>query len=129
VVPFSPGHHVFEVVAKDGAMESHPARVAFEARAGGKAIPVARISVPGQPPVVGQLVFLDGRASSGAARFRWTQTAGPWVALGSQSAVTSFRATEPGTYAFELEVDDGATAPVRSAPARVEVVVSEKGVR
>lgn len=124
-VPFSPGFHVLEVVTRDGSAESRPARVAFEARAGGRPIPVARASVPGLAPVVGQLVFLDGRASTGAARYRWTQVAGPWVTLGAQGAVTTFRPTAPGSYAFELEVDDGS---VRSAPARVEVAVSEQGV-
>jgi len=129
VVPFTPGAYVFEVVAKDGGAVSVPARVAFEARTGGSggtAIPVARASVPGLSPVVGQLVFLDGRASTRAARYRWTQVAGPWVTLGSQGAVTTFRPPDPGTYAFELEVDDGT---IRSAPVRVEVVVSEQGVQ
>ena len=80
---------------------------------------------PGLPPVVGQLVFLDGSQSSGAARFRWTQLAGAWVVLSGQAAVTTFRPPAPGLYVFELEVDDGA---VRSAPVRVEVNVSEQGV-
>jgi hypothetical protein len=119
-VPFSAGFYVFEVQATDGDSIGRPARVAFEARASGQAIPVARASAVGTDFVEGQLVFLDGRASSGAARFRWTQVAGPWVALGAQSAVTTFRAHSAGLYVFELEVDDGR---VRSAPARVEVNV------
>jgi hypothetical protein len=44
------------------------------------------------------------------------------VVLSGQTAVTTFRPPAPGTYAFELEVDDGAT---RSAPFRVEVQVAE----
>jgi hypothetical protein len=120
-VPFSPGFYVFEVEAIDGAAVSRPARVAFEARASGGSIPVARPAVVGADFVEGQLVFLDGSGSAGADRFRWTQVAGPWVALSAQGASTSFRAHSPGLYAFELEVDDGA---VRSAPARVEVNVA-----
>ena len=121
-VAFVPGFYVFEVSVRDGAAESRPARVAFEARAGGGAIPQARIAVPGGDAWVGQLVFLDGRASTGAARFRWSQVGGPWTPLGALGAVTAFRPLVPGVYAFELVVDDGA---VRSAPARVEVNVTE----
>jgi hypothetical protein len=126
-VPFVPGFYVFEVVARDGAAVSRPVRVAFEARAGDVAIPKARVAARSADASVGELVFLDGRASTGAARFRWTQVGGPWVALGAQAAVTSFRPLAAGAYAFELQVDDGA---VRSAPARVEVnVVSPEGGR
>jgi hypothetical protein len=124
-VPFAPGFHVFEVSARDGDAVSRPVRVAFEARAGGRAIPVARASSPGLPPTVRQLVFLDGRQSTGATRFRWTQLEGAWVVLSGQTAVTTFRPPAPGRYVFELEVDDGA---VRSAPVRLEVNVSEQGV-
>jgi len=68
---------------------------------------------------VGELVLLDGRASTGAIRHRWTQVEGPWVAV-YQGEVASFHALAPGVYGFELEVDDGS---VRSAPAKVSVVV------
>jgi hypothetical protein len=120
VVPFSPGFHVFEAAVQEGATQGRPVRVAFEARVGGSAIPQARVAtVPGDA-WVGQLVFLDGRSSTGAAKFRWTQVAGPWVALGSQGSVATFRPLAVGRYAFELVVDDGV---IRSAPARVEVNV------
>jgi sugar lactone lactonase YvrE len=122
VVAFSPGWYAFEVQATDGAAVSQPARVAFEARAGGKPIPVAVVTTPAAAPAAGQLVFLDGRASKGASRFRWTQVAGPWV-VASGGALATFRARDAGTYAFELEVDDGV---VRSAPARIEIHVSEE---
>jgi hypothetical protein len=46
--------------------------------------------------------------------------AGPWVALGTQGSVVTFRPLAVGLYAFELVVDDGVT---RSAPTRVEVNV------
>jgi sugar lactone lactonase YvrE len=124
-VAFAPGYYVFEVVAKDGDAVSHPRRVAFEARSGGQPIPVARASSPGLAPVVGQLVFLDGRASTGAAHFRWTQVEGAWVVLSAQASVASFKPPAAGRYVFELVVDDGS---VRSAPARVELNVSEQGV-
>jgi hypothetical protein len=70
--------------------------------------------------VAGHKVRLDGRASTGK-RYRWTQVAGPWVALSDASSATpTFRPRLPGVYAFELEVEDGST---RSAPGRVSVDV------
>jgi hypothetical protein len=127
VVPFARGFYVFEVSAKAASAESHPVRVAFEARAaGGGAIPQASATAPQGDPIVGQLVFLDGRASTGATRYQWRQVAGPWVAV-PQQALTWFRPLATGLYAFELVVDDGTT---RSAPARVEVnVISSEGVQ
>jgi hypothetical protein len=121
-VPFAAGFYVFEVTVTDAAgAESRPYRVAFEARAAGKTLPQARASVPGGGEArVGQLVFLDGRASVGATRYRWTQVGGPWVALAAQTALTTFRPLVPGLYVFELEVGDGTA---RGAPARVEVNV------
>jgi hypothetical protein len=121
-VPFAPGFYVFEVTVTDGAgAEGRPYRVAFEARSAGRALPQARASVPGGgEAMVGQLVFLDGRASVGATRYRWSQVGGPWVALAAQTALTTFRPLVPGLYAFELEVGDGTA---RGAPARVEVNV------
>jgi hypothetical protein len=126
-VPFAPGFYVFEVSALDGAAESRPVRVAFEARSGGAAIPQAQASSPRGDAFVGEMVFLDGRASTGSTHYRWTQVAGPWVGVGGQTAVTTFRPLAPGTYAFELEVDDGT---VRSAPARVQIeVLAAQGVQ
>ena len=122
-VPFAPGFYVFEVAVKDAAgAESRPYRVAFEARASGRTLPQARATAPGgAEAMVGQLVFLDGRASTGATQYRWTQVGGPWVAIAAQqAALTTFRPLVPGAYAFELEVGDGAA---RGAPARVEVNV------
>lgn len=127
VVPFARGYYVFEATARNGAAESRPARVAFEAvAAGGGAIPRAVAGAPQPRPIVGELTFLDGRASTGAVRHRWTQVAGPWVAL-PQQALTWFRPHADGLYAFELVVDDGTT---RSAPVRIEInVVSPEGVQ
>jgi hypothetical protein len=82
---------------------------------------VARAAAPVPHPVVGRPVVLDGRASTGAVGFRWTQTAGPWVALEAHAAVATFQPRTPGSYTFELEVDDGTT---RSAPVSITVDVA-----
>jgi len=121
VVAFSPGSHEFELVVDDGAAVGVPARVRFEARANGVALPRAVASAQASA-VVGEIVALDGSASVGATRKVWTQVEGPWVPVASSP--TYFRPLVPGVYAFELEVDDGT---VRSAPARVEVVVFPNG--
>jgi hypothetical protein len=119
VVPFAAGSYVFELSVSDGATPGLPARVRLEAREGGRAIPVAAATGPGTA-AVGQLVLLDGRASTGAVRWRWTQTAGPWVPLSGDRSTPTFRAAEAGLYSFDLEVEDGT---VRSAPAAVHVLV------
>jgi hypothetical protein len=122
-VPFQAGSYLFELAVKDGETEGLPAQVRIEARSGGLPIPVAVAAAPAAA-AVGARVPLDGRASTGAAGFRWTQVEGPWVVV-EQGAVGAFTPTVPGTYAFELEVDDG---QVRSAPARVSVTVSQNGM-
>jgi hypothetical protein len=116
---FAPGSYEFELTVKDGAGIGLPRRVRVEARQGGRAIPLARVAAPATA-AVGQTVVLDGRASTGAANFRWTQLAGPWAALGS-GAMATFKPKAGGAYVFELEVDDG---QVRSAPFRVNVAVT-----
>lgn len=122
-VAFSPGSLEYELFVGDGAVVGLPARVRVEARSQSKPIPVAVATAPRPAAVEGDLVLLDGRASTGAVRYRWTQVEGPWVVV-EQGAVASFVPRAAGTYGFELEVDDGA---VRSAPVRVEVVVSGNG--
>jgi outer membrane protein assembly factor BamB len=119
VVAFVPGRYLFELQVTEGGAEGVPARVALEARAAGQPLPEAVASAQGTA-VVGELVRLDGRASTGARRFRWTQVDGPWTALKATQSAPTFVPASPGLYAFELEVDDGAT---RSAPARVNVLV------
>jgi len=132
VVPFAPGAYAFELSALEGQDESQPVRLAFAVSAKGGAAPVAvaRASFgrdAGERGSSGhgddqraKLVRLDGSASKGAIRWRWTQVGGPWVALDGGGAVATFEPQRPGTYAFELEVDDGLA---RSAPARVAVTV------
>lgn len=120
---FEPGSYEFELGVSDAAGQGLPARVRIEARADDAPIPVARISAPASA-AVGDRVTLDGAASTGGTAYRWTQQGGPWVLLGAGPAVT-FRPRAAGTYVFELEVDDG---QVRSAPARVSVVVGGDGM-
>ena len=118
VVLFERGTYEFELVVTDLAGASLPARVRVDARDRTAPPPVA-VATAASTASVGDLVVLDGRASAGAMRHRWTQVDGPWVTV-TQGAVGSFVPKAPGVYAFELEVDDGA---VRSAPARVIVAV------
>ena len=120
VVPFATGAYAFELTVSDGeGAVSAPAVVRFDAVAPGKVLPVASATAPSDAQV-GQLVVLDGRASTGGTRYRWEQVGGPWVALDGASAVAVFRAPVAGTYRFELLVDDGT---VRSAPAIITVNV------
>jgi hypothetical protein len=111
----------------EGAAQSVPARVRFSATRDGVAGPVAIASAPGTANAGGR-VLLNGLRSRRAAGHRWTQVAGPWIAIeGADGARAQFRPTVPGLYSFELEVDDG--AGVRSAPAQVSVLVFDAGVR
>jgi hypothetical protein len=121
VVAFEPGAYEFELTVDDGVAVGLPKRVGFEARAGGRAIPIAYASAPAAAEV-GKNVTLSGVSSVHAAEWRWTQVEGPWVEVGD-GPLTSFRPYAPGVYGFELEVNDGR---VRSAPARVNVVVIGK---
>jgi hypothetical protein len=120
---FAAGSYVFELGVADGATQAVPARVAIEVRNAGKPIPVA-VASASAAAVIGERVVLDGTASVGASSFRWTQVAGPWVVLTGGSSA-AFVAPAAGRYAFELEVDDG---QVRSAPVRVDVVVTQNGM-
>ncbi|BDG08850.1 NHL repeat-containing protein [Anaeromyxobacter paludicola] len=126
VVPFAPGAYVFELAVKESGVPGVPARLAFVATsaAPGQGLPVATATGPGAA-VTGRPLTLDGTASRDpdghALRHRWTQVAGPWVALDDPfSAAPSFSPRRPGRYVFELEVDDGR---IRSAPASVTVMV------
>ncbi|HEY6004917.1 MAG TPA: hypothetical protein VIV57_18715 [Anaeromyxobacter sp.] len=127
VVPFEPGSFVFELDVSDDGGPGIPARIRLDAPEAGKALPVAKAAA--SPTArVRDLVALDGSRSldpQGAMlRYRWTQVGGPWVALeGASSAVATFRTPLPGTYSFELEVDDGWR---RSAPAAITVVVEPR---
>lgn len=123
VVPFAAGSYVFELTVRSGDAVGVPARVRFETGGPGGAVPKAIAAARKGP---GDHWALDGSASGPVPlRYRWTQVAGPWVALDApDSSTPSFRASGPGAYAFELEVDDGT---VRSAPASVTVTVTRDG--
>jgi hypothetical protein len=130
VVPFEPGSFVFELLVTDDAGAAAPLRVRLDATEDGRALPRAIATGPAAARVR-ELVRLDGSASTipGARplRYRWTQVAGPWVALDEPAAAApSFRPPEAGTYRFELEVDDGS---IRSAPAAVTIAVEAAGGR
>lgn len=119
-VPFAAGVYVFELTVADASgVVSAPVTVRIDVAAAGKSLPVARAVAPATANA-GDLVVLNGRTSTGAARYRWTQVRGPWVAIDGTSAAPVFTAPAAGTYGFELVVDDGT---VRSAPASVTVNV------
>lgn len=119
-VPFVAGVYVFELAVADGTgAVSAPATVRVDVPAAGKALPVAAVTAPTEA-ILGELVILNGKASTGAARYRWSQVGGPWVGIDTTSATPVFTAPSAGAYRFELVVDDGT---VRSAPAAVTVNV------
>lgn len=124
VVPFGPGVFVFELAVTESGAPSSPARVTVTATSSvaGQGIPVAVAAAP-STAAVGTSVSLDGTQSSDPdghwLRYRWTQVAGPWVALDDPTSSTpSFRPQLPGTYSFELQVDD---QKIRSAAVSVAV--------
>ena len=79
------------------------------------AAPVAAATAD-TPAVVGQVVRLDGRVSTGEIdTYAWTQTAGPPVTLADPgAALTTFVPAGPGAYAFTLQVrgPGGTAVPV-----------------
>jgi PKD repeat protein len=120
VVAFSPGSYAFELTVTDSAgAVSAPTTVRVDVTSASKPLPAANASAPATA-VVSEIVLLDGRASTAAAHYRWSQVAGPWVAIDPNSATPIFQPPRAGTYSFELVVDDGTT---RSAPASVTVTV------
>jgi hypothetical protein len=123
LVPFAAGYHEFELTVVENGAVGVPVRVGLDVLAAGKALPVAAAKAP-VTALVGELVRLDGSASVGAARWRWTQVAGPWVALKSTQASPTFVPVAAGQYVFELEVDDGSA---RSRPQQVSVLVTGQG--
>jgi hypothetical protein len=71
---------------------------------------------PDQTAIVGKMVTLDGTASRDADNgpqplgYLWTRTSGPAVTLsGATTARPTFTPSATGTYAFRLQVSDGAT--------------------
>lgn len=130
IVPFTPGAYVFELSVSEDGVPGAPAQVTVLAVSTlpGQGVPRAVAAGPATA-VAGVPIVLDGTASTDPdghqLSYRWTQVAGPWVALDEpNSATPSFVPPVPGVYRFELEVDD---QRIRSAPASVSVTVSSSG--
>jgi hypothetical protein len=122
VVPFTAGSYLFEHTVGSATEPYLRERVRFDASWPGSRPPTAvAVARRGRE----ERIVLDGSGSApGPLRYRWTQVAGPWVALDdATAAVAAFRAERSAQYAFELEVDDGT---VRSAPSRVTIEGSDR---
>ncbi|GAA2551968.1 hypothetical protein GCM10010435_22700 [Winogradskya consettensis] len=100
-------------------VEAPPATVTVTSAAGGTAtasiIGSGHPFLPGAPvagatadstAIIGQTVRLDGTGSTGEIdRYKWTQTAGPSVALSNaMTSTATFVPAAAGTYVFTLEV-------------------------
>lgn len=121
VSPPRPGTYKVQVVVKDAEAESNPATTSltFKNTAPVPLVPRVITCPPGP-------VFLDAAASvdadGDAVRYAWRQVDGP--ARVRIDAPESYRPrailVQPGTYAFELQVNDGVSY---SYPVRVTVNV------
>lgn len=117
-VPPKAGRYAFQVSIVDGAMRSPAAEVTVYASSKSGKLPVADAAAP-KVVAVNQPVSLSGAGSrgEGALNFAWRQTRGPAAGLTEtdreSATVVAF---SPGSYEFELTVDDGISV---SLPARV----------
>jgi len=127
VVPFAPGRQIFELVVSEGAVQGIPAEVVVVARSGRCTLPAAHVAAVATSTVFDP-VTLIGSAEGNCGLpvgFRWTQVAGPWIALDDPTSATPrFVPRLRGAYVFELEVDDGVA---RSTAVRVSVQVQPRG--
>ena len=106
------GTYQVELIVNDGALDSHPATVTFSTA---NTRPVADTG-PSQSPLSGDLVTLDGSASTDADNdplsHRWDLTVVPnnsSAALDNPQAINpQFIADLPGDYLAQLIVHDGA---------------------
>jgi hypothetical protein len=112
-----PGVYVAQLIVNNGFNSSTPDTV--QVTIGGNTAPVANAG-PDQPASPGQIIVLDGTASSDAdgdpLTFQWslTKPAGSTATLQNpNAAVTTFVVDIPGTYVAQLIVNDGA---LNSAP-------------
>jgi hypothetical protein len=146
-VPAAPGRYVFQVGIQDGGLRAPPATVEVYVAAFGAGLPVAQIRAPAVV-VAGAPISLDGAASagSGALTYAWRQVSGPAAGLtDADQAVATVVPFDPGSYVFELSVNDaGAISlpaqarleardgsqpiPVAAASAPVTAVVGERVV-
>ncbi|MEZ5115716.1 MAG: PKD domain-containing protein [Candidatus Nanopelagicales bacterium] len=123
------GTYVFQLVVNDGGQDSDPSFVSVVAEAGPPApvngAPTADAG-PDASVGAGATVTLDGRGSrdpeGSALTYRWTELFGPTAVsfVGPTTARPSFVATTPGTYIFQLVVNDG---DLSSDPSFVSVDV------
>ncbi len=120
-----PGLYAFQLTAADAGGLAAAAEVPVLVLGDGDVAPTAVVQTPlaGAPGTFA----LDASASvsGGAAAFAWRQVGGPAVVLaGPDQALASFEATQPGHYAFEVDVTSGG---LRSPPARVDAYVAQVG--
>ena len=109
IVPDLTGDYVIHLVVNDGVLDSYPDWVTITAT---NLPPVANAQADPTNISLGQSSTLDGTNSADPdgtiASYQWQQTAGPAVAItsntGSTTAVGPFNAT--GTYTFQLTVTD-----------------------
>ncbi len=125
-VTTAPGTLVIALVVDDGQVDSLPATATIHVTSGADVQPIAKATGPAAG-VVGRPVTLDGTKSyspSGAElTYAWRQAGGPQVSLDDQtSPAPTYVPEKPGTYVFELTVDDG---ELPSAPASVATAVSQ----
>ncbi|HEY6101217.1 MAG TPA: cytochrome c3 family protein, partial [Anaeromyxobacter sp.] len=121
--PIEPGTYEFELQVSDASGAGTITRFAIPVDGPGNTVPVAAASASAS--VTGEPAQLDAGASfdpDGAVLgYAWAQTGGPRVPLSSPRApAPTFVPSVPGTYEFELRVDDGA---LRSPAARVALAV------
>jgi hypothetical protein len=121
------GCYEFQLDAGDGGGADAGASTDAGPSPDGGALPVAVIAQAQQTVDAGAPVQLSGTQSSatpGATliSFQWTETQGPTGVQLSSATTQSFSASVPGTYGFQLVVQDSTGAS--SAPASATVVVT-----
>jgi hypothetical protein len=135
-IPDIAGTYVFILVVNDGKVNSAAATVAVTATTtAANAAPVAKAGMD-QSAVVGNVVTLDGSASSDAdgdqLTYRWTAAANPGNAILSSTVAVkpTFTPDVVGTYVFHLVVNDGkinsvtSTVSIRSTTNKGSILIS-----
>lgn len=133
--PALPGEYVLQLVVDEGGVVSPPDTVTVRVnRSASEQPPVANVTLAGLPLRQAEYrvrltgltldVALDGSSSfdpqGRPLTFRWTQVAGPAVALSSREiARPTFTTSNAGIHSFLLTVDNGVTR----ASARLDVLV------
>ena len=131
--PEQAGVYTFFLTVNDGLQNSPADSVAIAVQP--KANPPRENRAPianagaDRTVTLGTRISLDGRGSSDPDTassplvYRWTQSAGPTVALGgADTATPGFFPEQPGTYTFSLTVSDGLAA---SSSDSVSVAVED----